>query len=208
MKRLSPARIVSLGSIFWLVVLGCRTGDLIARANPTATRTVTRTLPRPTFTPAPPTALPTIPPPPPPPSGEVIVDDRGPGWRAGGVYAWHDAPVGIGNHSFWTLNNTYSSAGYNWARWYPTLPAPGYYEVFAFLPDRIATTLNARYWIYHHSRYDLAPRAQGFYENQWISLGTYYFNALGGEYVSLADVTYECYFCRVVAFDAVKFVPR
>ncbi len=67
MKRLSPARIVSLGSIFWLVVLGCRTGDLIARANPTATRTVTRTLPRPTFTPAPPTALPTIPPPPPPP---------------------------------------------------------------------------------------------------------------------------------------------
>jgi len=149
-----------------------------------------------------------VPPPPPPPSGEVIVDDRGPGWRAGGVYAWHDAPVGIGNHSFWTLNNTYSSAGYNWARWYPTLPAPGYYEVFAFLPDRIATTLNARYWIYHHSRYDLAPRAQGFYENQWISLGTYYFNALGGEYVSLADVTYECYFCRVVAFDAVKFVPR
>lgn len=145
---------------------------------------------------------------PPPPGGEVTIDDRGPGWQAGGTGGWVNSGFGVGGHSFWTLNNTYTAYGYNWARWYALLSTPGYYEVFAFLPDNLGTTLNARYWIRHNNRYDLATRAQGFYPNQWISLGTYYFNAAGGEYVSLADVTYECYLCRSVAFDAVKFVPR
>ncbi len=146
--------------------------------------------------------------PPPPPSGDVIVDDRGPGWQAGGIGTWRNSAAGIGGHSFWTLNNTYTAYGYNWARWYPTLPAPGYYEVFAYIPDSLGTTLNARYWVYHNSRYDVAPRAQGFYPERWLSLGTYYFSAGGGEYVSLSDVTYECYLCRSVAFDAIKFSPR
>ena len=148
------------------------------------------------------------PPPPPPPTTEVVVDDRGPGWQAGGIGGWRDAAMGVNGHSFYTLNNTYTATGYNWARWFPTLSAAGYYEVFVFLPNNLGTTLNARYWVYHGGRYDLAARAQGFYTNQWLSLGTYYFSATGGEYVSLADVTYECYLCRSVAFDAVKFVPR
>jgi hypothetical protein len=138
----------------------------------------------------------------------VVVDDRGPGWQAGGIGTWRDSPLGIGGHSYFTYNNTYTASGYNWARWFPTLPAAGYYEVLAFLPDNLGNTLNARYWVYHGGRYDLAARAQGFYTNQWISLGTYYFSATGGEYVSLADVTYECYNCRFVAFDAIKFVRR
>ena len=149
------------------------------------------------------------PPPPPPPVGDVIVDDRGPGWQAGGSSSgWHDAPVGIGGHSFWTFNNAYAAPYYNWARWYPTLPAPGNYEVFAYIPAGIATTTNARYWIYHAGRHDLAARSQCFYADQWLSLGTYYFNALGGENVSLSDVTYECYLCRTLVFDAIKFSPR
>ncbi len=148
------------------------------------------------------------PPPLPPPGGEVTIDDRGPGWQAGGIGGWINSAFGVGNHSFWTYNNTYTAYGYNWARWYALLPAPGYYEVFAYIPDNLGTTLNARYWIRHNNRYDLSPRSQGFYHNQWLSLGTHYFNAAGGEYVSLADVTYECYLCRTVVFDAVKFVPR
>jgi len=139
---------------------------------------------------------------------EVVVDDLGPGWQAGGIGGWRSAVMGINNHSFWTLNNTYTATGYNWARWYPALTAPGYYEVFVYIPDNLGSTLNARYWVHHNNRYDLAPRAQGFYHDQWVTLGTYYFSATGGEYVSLADVTYECYLCRTVAFDAVRFVPR
>jgi hypothetical protein len=140
--------------------------------------------------------------------GDVIVDDRGPGWQAGGGLAWGEAPIGIGNHTYWAYSSAYSAYGYNWGRWYPTLPTPGYYEVSAYIPVGIATTLNARYWIYHGGRYDLAARAQGLFAEQWVSLGTYYFSAQGGEFVSLATVTYECYPCRTVAFDAIKFSPR
>jgi len=59
---------IALVSFFWLIVLGCRTGDLIAQDFPTATRTITVTRTatmRPTFTPAPPTDVPTDTPPPP-----------------------------------------------------------------------------------------------------------------------------------------------
>lgn len=64
LKRLPSLRqAIALGGIVWLVLLGCRTADLIARANPTPTRTATRTPPRPTFTPVPPTPAPTLAPP-------------------------------------------------------------------------------------------------------------------------------------------------
>ena len=151
----------------------------------------------------------TTPPPPPPPVGDVIVDDRGPGWQAGGApTSWRNLGAGVNGHAFWTFNNAFTAPSYNWARWYPSLPRAGNYEVFAYIPGGVATTINARYWVYHAGRYDLAPRAQVFYANQWMSLGTYYFNGLGGENVSLADVTYECYLCRTLVYDAIKFSPR
>lgn len=144
----------------------------------------------------------------PPPTGDVIVDDRSAGWQSGGrATSWRDAN-GYGGHAFWTLNNAYTALYYNWARWYPPLPRAGNYEVFAYIPGGIASTTNARYWVYHNNRYDMAARAQAFYANQWMSLGTYYFSAAGGEFVSLSDVTYECSLCRTVAFDALKFSPR
>jgi hypothetical protein len=78
---LNPARWFWFAAIFWFIVLGCRTTDLIARAEPTATAalTLTRTIVRPTFTtvpslvpptPEPPTPQPALvaPPLPPPPT--------------------------------------------------------------------------------------------------------------------------------------------
>ncbi len=153
--------------------------------------------------------IPYSPAPAPQPVGDVIVDNRGTGWQAGGSSAtWRSAPTGIGGHTYWTFNNSYTKPLYNWARWYPTLPRAGNYEVFAYIPSGIASTTNARYWVYHNSRYNLAAKAQVFTADNWLSLGTYYFSAAGGEYVSLADVTYECYMCRTVVFDAIKFSPR
>jgi len=142
----------------------------------------------------------------PPPVGDVIVDDRGPGWQAGGAASsWRSIAIGNGGHAFWTFNNTYTAPNYNWARWYPNLPRAGNYEVFAYIPGSIGSTVNARYWVYHNNRYDLSARAQAFAHDRWISLGTYYFNARGGENVSLSDVTYECYLCRTLVYDAIKF---
>ncbi len=146
---------------------------------------------------------------PPGPTGDIIVDDLGPGYQAGGKStSWRSVGTGYGGRAFWTFNDTYTVPNYNWARWYPTLPGPRNYEVSAFIPAGIATTTNARYWIAHAGSYNLAARAQAFFPNQWVSLGTYYFAATGNEYVSLSDVTYECYLCRVVVFDAIKFSPR
>ena len=80
--------------------------------------------------------------------------------------------------------------------------------MFAYIPGGTATTFNARYWISHAGRYDLAARAQAFGGERWLSLGTYYFSAQGGENVSLSDVTFECLMCSRLVYDAVKFSPR
>jgi hypothetical protein len=148
------------------------------------------------------------PPPPPPPVGQVVVDDSDPGFVQGGTSAyWHTAWYGQGGSLTWTKNNDRVRPRYNWARWYPGLQA-GYYEVFVYIPEQYATTTNARYWISHHGGFTLRNVNQAANGGRWVSLGTYWFSGQGGEYVSLADVTYEPYVSRLIAFDAVKWVPR
>jgi hypothetical protein len=68
-KRFSRARqLILIAVLGWFVILGCRTTDLIARVNPTATATTTAaSTARPTFTRVPPTEpppSPTLAPPP------------------------------------------------------------------------------------------------------------------------------------------------
>lgn len=149
------------------------------------------------------------PPPPPPPSADVIVDALGPGWTQGGNgAAWRISPNGQGGGSLWTYNNAFIQPLYNWGRWYPQLTQARNYEVFVFIPADVATTNNARYWVYHAGSYDFVAVPQSQYANQWVSLGTYYFTGQGGENVSLSDVTYECFSCTTIVWDAVKFSPR
>lgn len=67
LKRFSRARkLILLGLLAWLVILGCQTTNLVARANPTLTKTAAPTV-RATFTRVPPT-LPPPPTPSPPPT--------------------------------------------------------------------------------------------------------------------------------------------
>jgi PA14 domain len=140
--------------------------------------------------------------------GEVIVDDTDAGFvRGGSAGGWHTALEGYGNHLIWTRNNDWARPRYNWARWYPRL-SPGMYEVMAFIPERYTTTSNARYWISHAGGYTLRIVDQSANSNRWISLGTYRFNGAANEYVSLNDTTYEPRLTRLVAFDAIKWVPR
>ncbi len=144
----------------------------------------------------------------PSPSGTVIVDDRDAGFVKGGAVAgWRYVPEGFNGTLTWTYNNYNVQPYYNWARWYPALSA-GWYEVFVHIPDRYSTTAHARYWVRHSGGYKLRIVDQTISGDHWVSLGSYYFNGLGGEYVSLADVTYESYRTRLIAFDAVKWVPK
>ena len=141
-------------------------------------------------------------------TGEVVVDDQDAGFVRGGAAAgWRTVSEGYNGQLTWTWNNRYVAYNYNWARWYPTL-APGRYEVYVYIPERYTTTSNARYWVVHSGQYTRRNINQSRTGSQWVSLGTYYFVGNGNEYVSLADVTYETYRTRLIAFDAVKWVPR
>lgn len=142
------------------------------------------------------------------PAGTVIVDDTSPGFVKGGAASsWRSAAEGYGGHLFWTKNNDYARPNYNWARWYPSLSARRY-EVYVYIPYRYTTTAKARYWISHAGGYTLRVVNQSLYSDQWVSLGTYTFRGNSNDYVSLSDVTYEPYLSRLIAFDAVKWVPR
>ena len=144
----------------------------------------------------------------PPSPDEVVVDDTDPGFVTGGAATgWRVAYEGYGGRLTWTWNNDWQRPDYNWARWYPSL-APGHYEVFVFIPYRYTTTSGARYLVSHAGGYTSRVVDQSTNGDHWVSLGTYWFNGSSDEYVSLTDVTGEPRRSRLIAFDAMKWVPR
>lgn len=142
-----------------------------------------------------------------PPGEAIIVDELSPGFTWGGpLRGRRSAPVGYGGHMYWTYNATYNLE--NYGIWRPSLPRPGYYEVLAFIPRLYANTTRARYRIFHAGQRHDKIVNQALYADKWVSLGTYYFNAQGNEFVFLGDNTREPYLSRFVGFDAIKFVPK
>jgi len=151
---------------------------------------------------------------------EVIVDDSSAGFVKGGAAtSWRVAMGGYAGSLHWTRNNDQWRANYNWARWYPDL-VPGRYEVYVFIPPTTISagvywlpagyslTAKARYWISHQDGFTSRIVDQGANAGTWVSLGTYRFRGTREDYASLNDITYEPYLSRVLAFDAVRFVPR
>ncbi len=141
-------------------------------------------------------------------SGETViyVDDLDPAFTRSSLTGFNKKYYGYRNHLFWVWNNT-STASY-WGRWTPTLPGPGDYEVQVYIPRYCFGTTAARYRVYHNgTRHDKIV-SQALYYDQWVSLGTYYFHARGGEYVLLASNTGEPYATRPVGYDAVRFIKK
>lgn len=135
---------------------------------------------------------------------DVIVDDLSPGFLKVGPF--YQAAIGYGAHMFWTRNAT--TVPEYWARWTPTLPMAGKFEVYAFIPSNNATTRYARYWVYHSGTWHSSLVNQYIYYNAWVSLGTYQFTGAGGEFAYLNDATGETYLSQRIGFDAAKFVYR
>lgn len=135
----------------------------------------------------------------------IVVDDLSPGFVRGGNLAnFYGRNFGYNNHLWWVWNNT--TAAYSWGKWTPALPAAGNYEVQVYIPSRYFGSTSARYRIFHNgTRHDRVV-AQAYYYDQWVSLGTYYFNAGGDEYVFLASNTGEPWATRYLGFDAVRFI--
>jgi hypothetical protein len=137
----------------------------------------------------------------------VYVDDLDPQFTRGGTLrGFNKRYFGFRDHLFWVWNNT--TTAYYWGRWTPTLPGPGDYEVQAYIPRYRFGTTSARYRVYHNGTRRDRVISQAIYYDQWVSLGTYYFHARGGEHVFLANNTGEPYATRPVGYDAVRFIKK
>jgi hypothetical protein len=142
----------------------------------------------------------------------VIVDDTDPGFVKTGPWSgWRTADEGYGGHLTWTWNKheltRYQWPGPNYGVWHPNL-IPGRYEVLVYVPYRYTTSLEAGYVITHrdgHARRIVDQSANG---DRWVSLGVYWFRGDHEDQVALNNVTYEADHSRLLAFDAVKWVPR
>jgi hypothetical protein len=150
---------------------------------------------------------------PPPPHGrpgqQIVVDNSDPSFFWGGPLKSREAAsFGVGGSMYWTYNSIVNPV--NYGKWTPRLPAGGNYEVFVFIPGRFATSGNVRYRILHHGQRHDRIVDQGRFNDQWVSLGTYFFDGANveKEFVLVYDNTREPLGSRMVAFDAVKFVPR
>ncbi len=143
-----------------------------------------------------------------PAPGTVVVDDTYANFRTGGPSEdWHVENEGYADQLTWSLNSDGDQSGYNWAGWYPDL-LPGRYQVLAYIPVQYTTTSNARYLVRHADGQELRSIDQSRNGGRWVPLGTYYFEGDEEEYVMLTDVTFEAAGSRLVAFDAIKWVPR
>jgi hypothetical protein len=110
---------------------------------------------------------------------------------------------GYGGDYNWTY--TCSGPPVSYGQWTPSLPSAGNYEVFAYIPAGSSTSKNAEYRIQHFGRVNSRVLDQSRYSNEFVSLGIYYFDAKGNEFVYLQNDTGES---ARIAFDALKFVKR
>lgn len=139
--------------------------------------------------------------------GVSTVDNKSSGFQWGGPVATrHTVQGGYASDYYWTYNT--NNAPINFGKWTPTLRGAGNYELFAFVPEANATSGKARYQVYHHGERVDRVLNQNDYSNEWASLGTYYFNGDGNEFVYLYDNTYESKASTKIAFDALKFVKQ
>ncbi len=114
---------------------------------------------------------------------------------------------GFGGGNFYWTHNT-SSQATNYGQWNPGIGEAGNYEVLAYIPTANATTSNARYQIHHYGHIDERSVNQGVINNRFISLGIYYFNGTGNEFVRLHDNTGESAGSTAIAFDTLKFIKQ
>lgn len=154
---------------------------------------------------------------------EIIIDDvthlnngfylYGPSnaWQHSGGYP----DVTYNGHAYWTWCWYEWDGSNNGARWIPNLPVSGQYRVSVYVPyvyTDAPDTSQANYEIHHASGLTLVAINQNLGAAQWVSLGTWYFNAGTSGYVELYDVTSDWYFWyggqqyqKTIKFDAMKF---
>jgi hypothetical protein len=139
------------------------------------------------------------------PEGALAVDDGTAGYSASQAQ-WSSDRCGVGGKSSWLPSTT--AGGANQASWAPSLPAPGFYEVMAYIPKcgKTPSTSTARYTVLHSKGATPVTLDQKAAAGKWASLGVYGFGASGDQRVTLGDAAGDSK--RAVRFDAVIWVAR
>lgn len=124
------------------------------------------------------------------------------------LYWWYVTGVGTNGDMYYTYVNTV--VDYE-ARWQPSFPFAGYYEVQVFIPANYATSWQANYWVWHKDGVRITIVDQLGTSNLWLSLGTYRFDAgsnltLGR--INVSDYTQDTDRASKVGVDAVRFIAR
>ncbi len=137
---------------------------------------------------------------------QVVVDDQDSAFsKSSNGWASYNHPDAYNGQYFFTNNND----GTAWARWTPSLPAAGKYVVqvrWRALSNRYK---KVTYKVVHDGTTEAAVPSEGVNQRknsgQWVTIGTWYFDAGGNEYVQLdATQTGDSKYCA----DAVRFIPE
>lgn len=121
--------------------------------------------------------------------------------------SWRHAQSGYAGGHHWTY--AWDNKVSNSTIWQPNLPYPDYYEVLVYIPGESGETKHAKYLVVHDGEVSEVWVDQSIYENEWVSIGDYFFSADGSEYVYLDDVTGEPLDSQMrIAFDAVQFLGQ
>jgi hypothetical protein len=112
---------------------------------------------------------------------------------------FHDGLTGFRGHMWWTYTTVSTDTCY--VTWTPALPGVGTYEVLAYIPGSNANA-DARYQVHYSGGTQIVDIDQSAYSDQWVSLGTFPFDANGG-YVYLGDASGTG--SQHIAFDALRW---
>jgi len=131
---------------------------------------------------------------------DIIVEDDGEGWTESGT--WFYGINGNGYREHHTYSWPYPPSSY--AYWLPSLPAKGYYQIYAFVPPISSRTTHANYLVSGVSQ-ETRIRDQSGAAPRWMSLGTFELPAGLYGWVRLHDYTGEPQESHWVAADSMKF---
>ena len=127
----------------------------------------------------------------------ITIDNGRTGTSFTGTWLVSSGPSPYGSTSLYS-----AGAGQDTYRWTPTIPTTRVYEVYAWwtsLPNR---STDVQYRIRHAGGTAVVTRNQRTAGGQWVSLGTFQFNAGTAGYVQVSDVN-----GAGVSADAIRWMP-
>jgi murein DD-endopeptidase MepM/ murein hydrolase activator NlpD len=121
-----------------------------------------------------------------------------------------------GTNVYLTLNTQYSSQSTNSGKWTPNIPLSGRYKIEVYIGHHSPVTWScptkyiskdssdARYKIYYSGGSTTKVIDQYPLDNQWATLGEYYFVAGTSGYIKLTDLNGEANLTRTISFNVVR----